>query len=90
MEIFDFIFTPYLHDIICEAIEYKKEERLMKDYEEFKKSIYSFLNDLSDSRTVTNGEELMSFARELHDTLEGVIQDWADDNNMLDDYIDWI
>ena len=90
MDIFDFVLTPYLHDVVCEAIEYEKEEHLMRDYEEFKESIYSFLNDLSDSKIVTNGEELMSFASELHDILEGVIQDWADDNNMLDDYIDWI
>ena len=90
MDIFDFVLTPYLHDVVCEAIKYEKEEHLMRDYEEFKESIYSFLNDLSDSKIVTNGEELMSFASELHDILEGVIQDWADDNNMLDDYIDWI
>ena len=90
LDIFDFVLTPYIHDMVCEAIEYRKEERLMRDYEEFKESIYSFLNDLLESKAITNGEELMSFARELHDTLEGVIQDWADDNNILDDYINQI
>ena len=89
-DIFDFVLGSFLHDVVYEAIKYEKEEHLMRDYEEFKESIYSFLNDLSDSKIVTNGEELMSFASELHDILEGVIQDWADDNNILDDYIDWI
>lgn len=90
LDIFDFIFTPYLHDAICEAIEYEKEEYLMRNYEEFKEGVYVILDSCLENKTIVNGRELMELACELHDTLEGIIQDWADDNNMLDDYIDQI
>lgn len=90
LDIFDFVLTPYIHDMVCEAIEYRKEEKIMEDYNEFKEHIEILLNDSLENGSIKNGLELIEVAKELHDILEGVIQDWANNNNMFDDYIDWI
>ena len=90
MDVFDFVLGPFLHDAVCEAIEYEKEEYLMNDYHDFKSRIFELLDDFYNNNAITNGKELMDLSCNLHDALEGVIQDWANDNNMLDEYIDQI
>lgn len=43
-----------------------------------------YVNDLLDG--IKTGKELTDFAEELHDILENVMQDYADDNDLSDDY----
>ena len=87
MDIFDFVLTPYIHDMVCEAIEYRKEEKIMEDYNEFKERIEILLNDSLENGSIKNGLELIEVSEELHDILEGVIQDWACDHKMMEEYM---
>lgn len=44
-----------------------------------------YVGSLIDNSNIKTDKELTEFARELHEILENVIQDYADDND-LDDY----
>lgn len=45
-----------------------------------------FFSDLLYNLDIKTGEELSNAAEDLHDILENAIQDYADDNDLSDDY----
>lgn len=45
-----------------------------------------FIGSLLDKANIVNGNALTNFSIDLHELLEDIIQNYADDNNMDSDY----